>query len=61
MQQGLLKVDENTGLRGRWEVLGSSPKTICDTAHNREGLSYVFKQLTVREISRLACGVGHGE
>jgi dihydrofolate synthase/folylpolyglutamate synthase len=58
VQQGLLKVTENTGLRGRWEVLGSSPKTICDTAHNREGLSYVFKQLQSEKFQHLHVVLG---
>lgn len=42
---GLLKVSMNTGLRGRWQILHESPKVICDTAHNREGLTYVLDQL----------------
>jgi dihydrofolate synthase/folylpolyglutamate synthase len=58
VQQGLLKVTENTGLRGRWEVLGNSPKIICDTAHNREGLSYVFKQLQSEKFQRLHLVLG---
>ncbi|MGB8705505.1 MAG: folylpolyglutamate synthase/dihydrofolate synthase family protein [Gillisia sp.] len=45
IQNGLLKVKENTGLRGRWEILQQTPKVICDTAHNAEGLLYVMKQL----------------
>ena len=58
VQQGLLKVTENTGLRGRWEVLGNSPKLICDTAHNREGLSLVFKQLQSEKFQRLHVVLG---
>ena len=58
VQQGLLKVTENTGLRGRWEVLGSSPTVICDTAHNKEGLSLVFKQLQAEKFQRLHVVVG---
>ena len=58
MQQGLLKVTENTGLRGRWEVLGSSPTIICDTAHNREGLSLVFKQLGTEKFQHLHIVLG---
>ena len=58
MQQGLLKVTENTGLRGRWEVLGSFPTIICDTAHNREGLRLVFKQLLAEKFQRLHVVVG---
>ena len=53
VQQGLLKVTYNTGLRGRWEVVGSSPKIICDTAHNKEGLRLVFKQLLAEKFQDL--------
>ena len=49
---------ENTGLRGRWEILGTAPKTICDTAHNREGLSLVFKQLQSEKFQRLHMVLG---
>lgn len=45
IEQGLLKVVQNTGLMGRWQVLQEQPKVICDTAHNKEGLSYTIKQL----------------
>lgn len=58
VQQGLLKVTENTGLRGRWEILGTAPKIICDTAHNREGLCLVFKQLQSEKFQRLHVVVG---
>ena len=49
---------ENTGLRGRWEVLGTSPKQICDTAHNREGLRLVFEQLQLEKFQRLHLVLG---
>ncbi len=42
---GLLKVVENTGLQGRWQIIQKRPKVICDTAHNREGLMYAMGQL----------------
>jgi len=58
VQHGLLKVIENTGLRGRWEVLGSFPTIICDTAHNREGLRLVFKQLQSEKFQRLHVVLG---
>jgi dihydrofolate synthase/folylpolyglutamate synthase len=45
IKSGLLNVIKNTGLRGRWEVLQHHPKVICDVAHNKEGLTYVIKQL----------------
>jgi len=58
IQLGLLKVTENTGLRGRWEVLDSTPTVICDTAHNKEGLRLVFKQLQSEKFQRLYVVVG---
>lgn len=45
IKKGLLNVVKNTGLLGRWQVLHESPMIICDTAHNKEGLVYVIKQL----------------
>ena len=45
IENGLKRVAKNTGLQGRWQVLGKFPKVICDTAHNAEGLQYVLKQL----------------
>jgi dihydrofolate synthase / folylpolyglutamate synthase len=45
IKKGLLNVVKNTGLMGRWQILQQNPKVICDTAHNKEGLIYVMKQL----------------
>jgi len=45
MNEGLIRVVENTGLKGRWQIVQNSPKVICDTAHNKEGLQYVMEQL----------------
>ena len=42
---GMSKVSKNTGLRGRWEVVGHNPLMICDTAHNEAGLTSVISQL----------------
>ena len=43
---GLKKSIVNTGFRGRWEILKKSPLTICDTAHNEEGIKNVIKQIS---------------
>lgn len=43
--EGIRKVIINTGLYGRWQILGTSPLTICDTGHNKEGLEYVMNQI----------------
>ncbi|NNK87199.1 MAG: bifunctional folylpolyglutamate synthase/dihydrofolate synthase [Flavobacteriaceae bacterium] len=53
LRNGLKKVVHNTGLRGRWEVLAQNPKIICDTAHNREGLSSVLNQLAKERFRKL--------
>ena len=55
---GLLNVKNNTGLRGRWEVLSEKPKVICDTAHNKEGLTYVLKQLEKENYDNLHVVLG---
>jgi len=41
----LSNVSRLTGLRGRWEIINERPLTICDVAHNKDGLSEVVKQL----------------
>lgn len=45
IKKGLLHTISNTGLLGRWQQLSANPRVICDTAHNREGLSLVMDQL----------------
>lgn len=53
LEQGLLNVVKNTGLQGRWQVIGAQPKIVCDTAHNKEGLSYVMQQIQSEEFNNL--------
>ena len=53
LEQGLLNVVKNTGLQGRWQVIGAQPKIVCDTAHNKEGLSYVMHQIQSEEFNNL--------
>ncbi|QSS97821.1 bifunctional folylpolyglutamate synthase/dihydrofolate synthase [Psychroflexus sp. ALD_RP9] len=55
---GFLNVIKNTGLLGRWQILGESPKIIADTAHNFEGLSYVIPQLQKLNAKRLHIVIG---
>ena len=42
---GIRDMASNTGFRGRWQVLSKNPLTICDTAHNKEGIKEVVSQL----------------
>ncbi len=34
-----------SGLRGRWEIISNSPWTVCDTAHNSDGVKNTMSQL----------------
>lgn len=45
IKNGFLNVIKNTGLLGRWQEIGSNPKTIVDTAHNYDGLKIVLSQI----------------
>lgn len=45
ISDGIRNVIRNTGLAGRWQILNLKPLTICDTAHNREGLESVIEQI----------------
>lgn len=45
VKRGIRKVIINTGLEGRWQIIGKNPLTICDTGHNKEGLDYVLRQI----------------
>ncbi|WP_431136248.1 bifunctional folylpolyglutamate synthase/dihydrofolate synthase [Psychroserpens mesophilus] len=53
LREGLKNVVKNTGLKGRWQLLQEQPKVICDTAHNKEGLSYAMQQLEDEEYNKL--------
>ncbi|WP_288955801.1 folylpolyglutamate synthase/dihydrofolate synthase family protein [uncultured Polaribacter sp.] len=53
IQQGLRNVVKNTNLKGRWQILQENPKVICDTAHNKEGLSIVLNQLKEEYCNKL--------
>jgi dihydrofolate synthase/folylpolyglutamate synthase len=45
IERGFANVLRNTGLRGRWVVLGTVPLTIADVAHNVNGIRALRAQL----------------
>jgi dihydrofolate synthase/folylpolyglutamate synthase len=51
--EGVLKVKENTGLRGRWEILSKEPLTIADTGHNEDGIQQIINQISSIDYDRL--------
>lgn len=58
IKSGLLQVVKNTGLLGRWQQLGSNPKVICDTAHNKNGLEIVLNQIQKETFDQLHIVLG---
>ena len=58
IREGLLNITKNTGLRGRYQLLGSKPKVVCDTAHNAEGLTLVLTQLKNEKYHKLHIVIG---
>ncbi len=50
---GLSQVSQLTGLKGRWQVLGHQPLTICDTGHNEPGIREILAQLDSYSYSNL--------
>ena len=58
---GLNNVSNNTGLKGRWQVIQNNPLIICDTAHNIAALKEVISQLIRLEYSKLYFIVGFSD
>lgn len=50
---GLKKVVSQTGLKGRWQVLGENPTVICDTGHNESGIQEILSQLETYAFKKL--------
>lgn len=43
--KALKNVKKITGLQGRWQTLSKKPLVICDTGHNKAGISEVLKNI----------------
>lgn len=58
IRAGFANVVRNTQLKGRYQLLAEYPKTICDTAHNKEGLTEVVRQLLQEDFQKLHMVMG---
>ena len=58
LQLGLANVSEQTGLKGRWQILQTQPLTIADTGHNEAGILEVVNQLKKHTYSQLWMVIG---
>lgn len=45
VRQGFAHVGRNTGLRGRWQLIGKAPLTIVDAAHNEGAWQYLGSEI----------------
>jgi dihydrofolate synthase/folylpolyglutamate synthase len=53
VHQALENITNLTGLKGRWQLLGTKPTIICDTGHNEAGVREVVKQLREQHFKKL--------
>ena len=58
MVRGVTNCIKNTNFKGRWQLIQETPKVICDTAHNKEGLHYVMDQLATETFNKLHIVMG---
>lgn len=56
--KGLSDIKKNTGLKGRWQILQKKPLSICDTAHNVEGISIIISQIKSISFNKLHFVIG---
>jgi dihydrofolate synthase/folylpolyglutamate synthase len=50
---GLENVVKATGIKGRWQQIGSDPTVICDTGHNADGIKQVMQQILQMKFNNL--------
>jgi len=51
--RGFREVTTLTGLKGRWQVLGQRPFTVCDTGHNEDGVREVISHIASLSFRKL--------
>ena len=55
---GLKNVKKITGLQGRWQTLSKNPLIICDTGHNKAGITEVIKNIESVNYQNLHMVIG---
>ncbi len=58
IRRGLMHTIRNTGLMGRWQIIGHNPLTICDTGHNSAGIKLVVEQIGQTAWEKLHIVIG---
>jgi dihydrofolate synthase/folylpolyglutamate synthase len=52
IREGLMHVKQNTGFRGRWEIVSERPLIIFDTAHNPAAFEIVMEELNTYPVRK---------
>ena len=58
VRRGMADVIAQTGLKGRWQILGVHPLKVCDTGHNAEGIAELVNQIKVQPFETLHMVIG---
>lgn len=53
IRKGIAEVVRTTGLHGRWELIDMNPNTICETAHNPDGINAMLEKLSTLHFNHL--------
>ncbi len=53
LKEGFRNVIDNTGLKGRWQILGYKPLMVCDTGHNEHAFEITINRLKREPHNRL--------
>lgn len=53
LRAGLARLRSLTGFMGRWQIIGSEPTVLCDSAHNEAGLRMAFERILTMPFRRL--------
>lgn len=58
LSDALSRVQQTTGLQGRWQTVSTDPLIICDTGHNEDGIKEVVKNLNEIHFKQLHVVIG---
>jgi len=58
VKNGLSRIVSNTGLKGRWQILGENPLIVCDTGHNEDGIRLIVEQINEMAFNQLFMVIG---
>jgi dihydrofolate synthase/folylpolyglutamate synthase len=47
-----------TGLMGRWQIIQNTPRVMCDTGHNEDGIKEVLKNIEQSSFNKLHMVIG---